>query len=195
MCTVTKPALRLITALIAVVMFSCAAAGELQALNTDRQSVLELPDLNGKQRSLAEFSGDLVLVTFWASWCTPCIREMPSILRLEQAMHDLPFTVLGVNVGESDPRVRTAAKRLGLDFPILLDRDRRLFKAWDATVLPTSIVIDGRGCARLKAVGPIAWDDNDVIERLRGLAAARPTEAVPEANPNGVRCAPDLRVR
>lgn len=142
---------RLLVFLALASMFAPSAVrGEGQLAEVAASSPLEahLPDLAGSQRGLAELRGKVVLVNFWASWCTPCLTEMPSIQRLAEMLHDEPFAVIGVNVSESKLRVRTMAQRLGLDFPILLDEQGETFKSLGATVLPTTYVLDGDGVPR-----------------------------------------------
>jgi thiol-disulfide isomerase/thioredoxin len=134
---------------------------------------LSLADLGGQQRSLNEFAGKVLLVNFWASWCTPCMQEMPSIQRLAEAMREKPFAVIGVNVAEAQRRVRTVVERLGIEFPVLLDKDSAMFKAWGANVLPTTYVLDGRGRARYVGHGPMEWDRVDIVDMLERLAAER----------------------
>ena len=147
------------------------SAGGLSTVPREAPPRFNLTDLAGRQRSLEEFTGQVVLVTFWASWCTPCIEEMPTIRRLSEAMADQPFTVVGVNVGEGPRRARAAAGRLGIAFPVLLDRDSAIFNAWGADVLPTAYVLDAIGRVRYIARGPLAWDRDDIIEELKHLAA------------------------
>ena len=149
-------------------------AGELRELPDGLQAELSLPDLHGEQRSLVEFRGQVVLLSFWASWCTPCIQEMPSIQRLQQRLHGRPFAVLGVNVGERERRVQTVARQLGLDFPVLLDRDSSEFKRWGGEMLPTSYVLDSDGAARFVALGPLDWDAADVVDTLKALLPPSP---------------------
>jgi thiol-disulfide isomerase/thioredoxin len=150
---------------------SPAAAGGLSQVSGTLSPGLGLPDLTGRQRSLDEFAGQLVLVTFWASWCRPCIEEMPTIRRLSEAMADQPFVVVGVNVGKGPRRVQAAAGRLGITFPVLLDRDSATFEAWGADALPTAYVLDAIGRVRYIARGPLQWDRGDIIEELKHLAA------------------------
>jgi thiol-disulfide isomerase/thioredoxin len=126
--------------------------------------------LAGEQRSLEQFEGKVLLINFWASWCTPCIKEMPSIKRLAEAMQEKPFAVIGVNVAEPVLRVRTAARRLRLDFPVLLDKDSTVFKDWGANVLPTAYVLDRSGRVRYIGRGPLEWDRIDIIDLLGELA-------------------------
>ena len=135
---------------------------------------VELPDqvcFEGHTVDLGQYRGRVVLVNFWASWCTPCVEEMPDILRLKAAMRDTPFAVIGVNVAEARLRARTATKRMGLDFPVLLDRDQAAFRAWGAEVLPTSYVLDVDSRIRYVAQGPLDWDDTAIVAKLKALAA------------------------
>lgn len=148
-----------------------AAAGELSDVSPVQPPALSLPDLTGQPRSLDEFAGKVLLVTFWASWCQPCIEEMPSIQRLREEMADAPFAVIGVNVAEAERRVKATVKRLGIEFPILLDRDRAAFKGWGANVLPTAYVLDASGRVRYVGRGPVEWDRADIVELLEDLAA------------------------
>jgi thiol-disulfide isomerase/thioredoxin len=146
-----------------------ATAGELSEIHDGPQLGFTLPDLTGQQRSLDDFSGKVVVVNFWASWCRPCIEELPSLHRLIEAMREKPFAVIGVNVAESALRVRTAAGRLGMKFPVLLDTDSRVFKGWGATVLPTAHVLDRSGRVRYIGRGPLEWDRKDIVAMLNEL--------------------------
>jgi len=146
-----------------------ALTGELSALSVDRLPEFTLADLSGEPRSLNDFAGKVVLVNFWASWCAPCIQEMPTLIRLQDAMRGYPFTVVGINVAEGERRVQTAVKRLGLNFPVLLDRESRVFKAWGGVVLPTAYILDRNGRGRYLTQGPLDWDRVDIQETLKDL--------------------------
>jgi len=152
-----------------------APGSDLSELPAALSPGFSLPDLAGRQRSLNEFKGKVVLVTFWASWCSPCIKEMPSIQRLAATMADLHFAVVSVNVGEGKRRAQAAAGRLGIEFPVLLDKDSTAFKDWGADVLPTAYVLGRSGRIRYIARGPIEWDRVDIVETLKQLAAEQRT--------------------
>ncbi|MEN8207301.1 MAG: TlpA disulfide reductase family protein [Pseudomonadota bacterium] len=150
-------------------------AGELSEVPVALRLELNLPDLSGQQRNLDEFAGKVLLVNFWASWCRPCIEEVPGIRRLIESMADAPFAVIGVNVGEAERRVQATVKRFRMEFPILLDKDSTVFKDWGANVLPTAYVLDGSGRVRYIGRGPLEWDRDDIVDRLLQLAE-QPTQ-------------------
>jgi len=147
-----------------------SAAGELSEVPVTVAPGLRLPDLAGQQRDLKEFAGKVLLVSFWASWCRPCIEEFPGLQRLLQAMAGAPFAVIGVNVGEAERRVQATVERFHIEFPTLLDKDSSAFKLWDANVLPTAYVLDGSGRVRYVVRGPVEWDRADIIEILVQLS-------------------------
>jgi thiol-disulfide isomerase/thioredoxin len=151
-----------------------AGAGELTEVPDGPKLEFSLPDIVGQQRSLDDFAGKVLVVNFWASWCRPCIVEMPSIQRLAQAMRDSPFAVIAINVGEAKRRVQATVTRLDVDFPVLLDKDSTVFEDWGANVLPTTYVLDRSGRARYVGRGPLEWDRADIIELLGRLAEPQP---------------------
>ena len=149
-------------------------AGELSEVPAKSPPGFYLPDLSGQLRSLDEFAGKAVLVNFWASWCTPCIREMPSLRRLAGEMHEKPFAIVSINVAETERRVKVNAKRLGIEFPVLLDKDRQTFDRWGATILPTAFLIDRDGKIRYLARGELEWDRIAIVEIVQTLANRMP---------------------
>lgn len=130
---------------------------------------LELADLEGKTHRLADYRGKAVLLNFWATWCAPCREEMPSIERLRAALAGRPFVVLAVNVGESAEKARDFAATMPLGFPLLLDRDTRVSRAWGARILPATYLIGPDGVARFSYFGELDWAKPDVravVEKL-----------------------------
>jgi thiol-disulfide isomerase/thioredoxin len=154
---------------------AAASAGELaltfEPVPSPAPETLSGQTIDGSRFDLADHRGQVVLVNFWAGWCPPCIEEMPDLVRLANRMAGRPFVVVAVNAGDGEARVRTLARGLKLDFPVLLDRDNARFLAWGVKVLPTSFLVDGEGRPRLKAQGPVRWEDPESVSAVEGLIA------------------------
>ncbi len=131
---------------------------------------LRLTDLDGKVHDLADYKGKVVLVNFWASWCPPCVKEMPSMQRLKEKMAGKPFVILGVNLAEPENEVRDfLATKVKVDFPILMDRDGAALKTWKVFVFPTSFVVGSDGTIRYGLYGEFEWDTAEAIRVMDSL--------------------------
>ena len=104
-----------------------------------------LVDLEGKQQSLSQYRGKVVLVNFWATWCKPCTTEMPAMQSIYDRLHDKGFVVLAINELEDDAKVREHIKQHGHTFPVLMDRDNKVANQFGVFGLPVSVFIDERG--------------------------------------------------
>ena len=135
---------------------------------------LQLLDLDGRAQDLAQLRGRVVLVNFWASWCPPCVREMPSMQRLKEKLAGRPFTILAVNMAEPDQDVHTFLSRMKVDFPVPMDRDGAVLKNWKVFVFPTSFMLDTEGNIRLGVFGEVEWDSPEVMEKVSRLLPAGP---------------------
>ncbi len=131
---------------------------------------LKLTDLDGKVHDLADYKGKVVLVNFWASWCPPCVKEMPSMQRLKEKMAGRPFVILAVNMAEPENEVRDfLATKVKVDFPILMDRDGTALKAWKVFVFPTSFIVGLDGMIRYGLYGEFEWDTDEAIRVIEPL--------------------------
>ncbi len=126
-----------------------------------------LPALDGKLASLSELRGQVVLVNFWATWCAPCRAEMPEIVRAYERYKSRGFTVLAVNVEEDAPEAAEFAQQYRLPFPVLLDKEGRLSRAWRLRGLPSSVFIDRSGTVAVVHLGPLTAEMID--QRLNSL--------------------------
>ncbi len=118
----------------------------------------QLTDLAGKKVSIADFPGKVVLLNFWATWCPPCVEEMPSILRLQRdlAKHD-DFVMLLVSADDGWEPVRTFFGEEPPTAPVLLDEKGAIAKQYGTTMFPeTYVLVDGRIVGFIE--GPRDWD-------------------------------------
>jgi len=116
---------------------------------------LELEDLDGRQRSLADTEAQIVWVNFWAVSCEPCRTEMPAMQGLAETYPD-DLVILGVNWGEERGGVADFVGRLGIEYPILLDPGLEAFYRWAGTDgLPRHFFIGPEGTILREIVGPL----------------------------------------
>lgn len=132
--------------------------------------VLQLKNLQGNNVDLNNFRGKVVLVNFWASWCPPCVHEMPSMQRLSDRLSGKPFKILAVNMAEDDNTVKKfLQEKVNVRFTILMDRDGKALTRWKVFAFPTSYVIDRKGKIRLALFGAIDWMQDDVLLKINRL--------------------------
>lgn len=130
---------------------------------------LKLPDLEGKLVDLVDHRGQVVLVNFWASWCLPCVEEIPSLTNLQDKMRDKPFRILAVNIGESAKTVRAFQQKLGFDMPIILDRQGSAVRAWNVYAYPTNFLIDKQGNIQYAYSGVLEWDSDQISTVIESM--------------------------
>ena len=143
---------------------SAGAADPLRPWTGGATPPLALKTLAGDSVDLARLRGKVVLVNFWATWCAPCVEEMPALARLRQRLAPRGFEVIAVNQGEMPQRVNAFVSRTGLDLPILMDRDKEAGRAWRVRALPTTFLVDAGGRIRFHAEGEI--DTGEALESL-----------------------------
>lgn len=132
---------------------------------------LKLPDLDGQTYDLAALKGHVVLVNFWATWCPPCRREMPSMERLTRKLQGTKFVALAVDVGEDADTIQAFTSQLEAtpSFPILLDSSSKAMLAWKVAGLPTTYLIDKTGRIAYSAVGGREFDHPEIEQAVRDL--------------------------
>lgn len=127
---------------------------------------------DGKPTAFDSFKGNVVVLSFWASWCGPCLSEMPTFAQLEGKFKDQGLRVVAVNVDE-DENGRGAArdfwKSKGLSFPTFFDLDQKLQSKFQVDMLPSNLVIDRGGRVAFRSFGANDWSNaqtQDLIEQL-----------------------------
>lgn len=132
---------------------------------------LKLGDMQGVAHDLSRLKGRVVLINFWATWCPPCRREMPSMERLALQLKGEAFSVLAVNVGENvnDIELFTSQLEADLSFPILLDRSGQAMQTWKVAGLPTTYLVDKKGRVAAAAIGGRAFDHPEMVRAIRAV--------------------------
>ena len=142
---------------------------------TPQPPALALDNLAGKKVDLRDLHGQVVLVNFWASWCPPCVHEMPSMARLMASYKDKPFTILAVNMAEDKATIQQFINtKVKVNFPIVMDRDGQALRNWKVFAFPTSYLIDRRGVIRFAVFGSIDWDSPEIMSTINTLIKEKP---------------------
>jgi len=124
----------------------------------------------GGDLDLTQHRGNVVVLNFWATWCVPCRAEMPVFERAQQQYRDQGLVVLAVDFQESDDEILAYLKEVGVTFPSAVDRTGEVSRAWRATGLPTTFLIDRQGIIRDVRVG--AFTESMLEDRLAKLLAS-----------------------
>ena len=126
----------------------------------------KLIDTAGKAHSLAEYKGKWVLVNFWATWCPPCLEEIPEFAEIYSARKNIDLMVIGIAIDFDDKKqVFEFAEKQGMNYPLVLADDKIIVQFGKINVLPTSFLYDPKGKKVLHRVGPLTRTE---LEKLIG---------------------------
>ena len=142
----------------------------------DREGTLQkaapfrLKNLEGKEVRLEDYQGKVILLDFWASWCPPCKKEIPDLVKLYNRYQGKGFVVIGVASGDDPSAVRNFVKAKNVPYPIVLG-DQTVFTAYQGIYfLPTAFLIDRKGYIRQKLIGP--KDEKTLEQKITPLLEA-----------------------
>ena len=135
-------------------------------------AAIQFEDADGRSRSLSNFHGKVVLLNIWATWCTPCRKEMPTLDRLQDVLGGTDFEVVALSIDRRLDAVRKFFAEIGIQkLAMYVDSSAKATRQLGAVGLPTTLLIDrdGREIARL--IGPAEWDSPDIAAFLRCVIA------------------------
>lgn len=129
-----------------------------------------LKDLSGREVSLDDFRGKVVLLNIWATWCGPCRREIPSLERLYQLQKDKGFEIVAVSVDRgASSKVASFVANYQMSFPVLVDPQGEVGRRYWARAIPSSFLLDKKGVIRWKVAGAREWDDAYALGKIDQL--------------------------
>ena len=157
--------------LLFFMFFGSAQAGTLMKYDGAALPPFSLNDMQGHKHALTDYHGKVVLVNFWATYCGPCIKEMPSMQRLKDQLKDKPFAILAIDMAEEKSAVDAFIKQhnIRIDFPILLNPEGDVVEQWMISAVPTTFILDPKGTIRYALFGGIEWDNPEVVKTITGL--------------------------
>jgi len=135
----------------------------------DRAPEFSVTADNGKQLSLKDFGGNLLVLNFWATWCPPCIEEMPSLDRFQRRMASDGVVVLGISVDKNEKQYRDFLARARVSFLTARDPESRINSEYGTFKYPETYVISRSGRVLRKFIGEKAWDEEAMLSDIRSL--------------------------
>jgi peroxiredoxin len=130
---------------------------------------IRLYDINGKLIELRDYKGQVTLVNFWATWCPPCVHEIPSLNNLKSKMKGKNFQLISINYAETPETVRNFLEQVQVDFPVLMDVDNQVSAQWNVIAFPSTFVVGSDGNIHYGVNAAIEWDDPEIIRLLESL--------------------------
>ena len=119
--------------------------------------------------SLSEMRGKIVVLNFWATWCPPCVEEMPSLVQMQQRMKNKGVSVLAVSVDVDENAYRKFLKDYKVDLLTVRDPDQKSNNLYGTFKFPETYIIDRDGVMRRKFIGPVDWSQPEIVEFLSKL--------------------------
>jgi len=147
-----------------------------------------LPDVQGKQRHLSEFRGKWVVVNYWATWCPPCLEEIPDLVLFHERHHTKDAVVIGINY-ESLPieQIRAFIDRYEMTYPVLLNAEAHTaHERLSVDALPMTYIVSPEGELVARHAGSISADELEAFieKKTRARVTGKQTQAAPlEAKP------------
>ena len=154
-------------------LVALTSASIAQAEERLKETVRDVPEF--QLQSIADdlwksdsLNGKPWVINFWATWCPPCIEEIPSMNAAWEVLEKKGYGMLAINAGEGRPAVEIFLDKIPIDFPVLLG-DNNSLPNWSVRALPTTIIVNADGKVIFEALGPREWDDEALLERLANL--------------------------
>ncbi len=159
-----------IGALTAALIFVVAGAVRERVVGVnDKAPDFKITTDSGRTLSRSDFGGKLLVLNFWATWCPPCIEELPSLNEFQRRLAPSGVVVLGLSVDRNEAAYRAFLKRAGIAFETARDPDGSIGAGYGTFKYPETYVIDARGRVVQKHIGPRDWMDPELLASIQAL--------------------------
>jgi len=143
---------------------------ELRPFMADLKPIpIDLYDIDGKHIVRNDYRGKVTVINFWATWCPPCVQEIPSLNRLRAKMQGYAFELISVNYAETPEHVRQFMQEIKVDFPVLMDVTGADSAKWNVIAYPSTFVIGPDGKIHYGVNAAIEWDEDPIVNTLQKL--------------------------
>tara|TARA_X000000368_G_scaffold129578_1_gene101886 strand:+ start:614 stop:1156 length:543 start_codon:yes stop_codon:yes gene_type:complete len=148
-----------------LLLISCSdiKSAPMNKVNEDSRAIFNLPNLKDEYINAENYKGSYILINFWATWCAPCVKEIPSLNNLYNKFKDKKnFKMIAINIGQSKAAVKKFLfdKSLPIEFAVLLDEKMEL-SDWNIQAIPTTFLVDEKGKIIYKVEGEKEWDSDE----------------------------------
>ncbi len=130
---------------------------------------INLMSVRGKQVIRKNYKGKVTIVNYWATWCPPCVKEIPSLNHLRKIMKGKNFELISINYAENKQQIKQFLDKVHVNFPVLLDEDGSVSSKWNVLVFPSTFVIGPDGKIKYGVNAAIHWDSPEVIKKINDL--------------------------
>jgi thiol-disulfide isomerase/thioredoxin len=142
---------------------------EKTATSYNKAAEFKLLDTRNALHQLTDYKGSILIVNFWATWCSPCREEIPAMNRAAKQLANDDVVFLAINFGETPDSVNQFLNDYPIDFTVLLDIDNTASSDWGVTVMPTTVIINQHSEIVDTVLGPREWDSKDMISAIRAI--------------------------
>lgn len=155
----------------------------LKTAKYDKAPPFTVKLVGGEKVSLSDYAGRWVLINFWATWCGPCVLEMPSLSSLAKKMQGKGFEVLAIHSGPTtELKIKEFAQKHNLDMTMAIDEDKSASASYGITSIPSTFIVNKKGDVVAAGSGMREWDSDEMIDYFNNLMEVfdRPAEAKKE---------------
>ena len=138
----------------------------MEKVGAQIDSGFELPNLDGQEVNISNYKGKYILINFWATWCKPCVRELPSLENLQSNFNAANFEIIAIHIGQTKDQVRSFLTEQGISLNVLIDEDITLSN-WMVEAIPTTFLVNKEGIVEYRYVGEKDWGSESVISFIQ----------------------------